>query len=92
MPTLAPSYKPQRSRSRCSKHDRAEKVPKRRMKVSALRWCYPQRLADAQRRGAACFDRAFYVSSNFFDLGFIEQQPDPQVRTTFSCSACFLGL
>lgn len=38
----------------------------------------PARIADAQRRGAACFDRAFYVNANHFDLGFIEAQPDPQ--------------
>jgi len=40
----------------------------------------PDRLADAQRRGQACFDRAFYVNANLFDLGFIEAQPDPQVQ------------
>lgn len=40
----------------------------------------PVRLAEARRRGAACFDRPFYVSSNKFDLGFIDSQPDPQVR------------
>jgi hypothetical protein len=38
----------------------------------------PARLAEAQRRGAACFDRAFYVGANRFDLGFIDSQPDPQ--------------
>jgi hypothetical protein len=39
----------------------------------------PARIADAQRRGVACFDRHFYVNANQFDLGFIEAQPDPQV-------------
>jgi hypothetical protein len=41
----------------------------------------PARIADAQRRGVACFDRHFYVNANQFDLGFIEAQPDPQVGT-----------
>ena len=40
----------------------------------------PARIADAQRRGVACFDRHFYVNANQFDLGFIEAQPDPQAR------------
>lgn len=44
----------------------------------------PARIADAQRRGAACFDRAFYVNANHFDLGFIEAQPDPQVGSVCS--------
>lgn len=46
----------------------------------------PARIADAQRRGVACFDRHFYVNANQFDLGFIEAQPDPQVR---ACPAGF---
>ena len=39
----------------------------------------PARVAEAQRRGMACFDRHFYINANRFDLGFIEAQPDPQV-------------
>ncbi len=38
------------------------------------------RLAEARRRGPACFDRPFYTSANRFDLGFIDGQPDPQAR------------
>ena len=31
-----------------------------------------EKLTDAFRRGPACFDCAFYVGANRFDLGFIE--------------------
>lgn len=53
----------------------------------------PSRIADAQRRGVACFDRAFYVNANQFDLGFIEAQPDPQVLSRPLAAAtrmCFI--
>ena len=29
-------------------------------------------LSDALRRGAGCFDQAFYVGANRFDLSYIE--------------------
>jgi hypothetical protein len=53
----------------------------------------PARIADAQRRGVACFDRHFYVNANQFDLGFIEAQPDPQVMACCARAAAvvFIG-
>ncbi|GAB4813085.1 hypothetical protein N2152v2_000131 [Parachlorella kessleri] len=43
---------------------------------------WPQRqapavLADAKRRGQACFDHDFYIRSNMYDLGFMFTHPDP---------------
>ncbi len=32
-------------------------------------------LSDALRRGAGCFDQAFYVGANRFDLSYIEVRP-----------------
>ncbi len=37
----------------------------------------PALLADAQRRGKACFDHDFYIRSNMYDLGFMLSLPDP---------------
>ena len=42
-------------------------------------------LSDALRRGAGCFDQAFYVGANRFDLSYIE------VRLTSGHRAMFLG-
>lgn len=36
----------------------------------------PALLAEAQRRGQACFDHTFYINSGY-DLAFIWDQPDP---------------
>lgn len=46
---------------------------------------WPQRyapglLADAQRRGQACFDYEFYIRSNMYDLGFMLSLSDPSTE------------
>lgn len=47
--------------------------------VAANEWpakAAPALLADAQRRGPACFDHTFYIDSGY-DLKFMWDQPDP---------------
>lgn len=43
------------------------------------------KVAEANRRGIACFDHVFYTSANHYDLGFIDQQEDPK-----ACPPCFV--
>lgn len=53
--------------------DRLEKL--KRNEWTAL---LPSKVEEASHHGAACFDHVFYTSANHNDLGFINQQKDPQ--------------